>query len=88
MEAELWSPAELRLMVDSCQQEARLEALHETDQAVIVRVEASYTPIRSGGLDCLDVVVVPLQGPLGDRIVIDLTTRRQVDVTRVGASSD
>ncbi len=82
--AELRSPTGLVLIVDACDEDAKLDGLRESDQAVFVRVDASFTPLRGGGLDCLTSIEVSLQDPLGDRIVVDLTTRRQVSVTRYG----
>lgn len=82
--AELRSPTGLVLIVDACHEDARPDDLRETDQAVLVRVDASFTPLRGGGLDCLTSIEVSLQDPLGDRIVVDLTTWRQVSVSRYG----
>jgi len=82
--AELRSPTGLVLIVDACEEDAKLDELRETDQAVLVRVDASFTPLHGGGLDCLTLIEVSLQDPLGDRIVVDLTTWRQVSVTRYG----
>lgn len=82
--AELRSPTDLVLIVDACDEDAELDDLRETDRAVLVRVDASFAPLRGGGLDCLTSIEVPLQDPLGDRIVVDLTTLRQVGVTRSG----
>jgi hypothetical protein len=86
--AELRSPTRLVLIVDSCHQDAELDVLGETDKAVLVRVVASFTPLRSGGLDCQDLIEVLLRDPLGNRIVVDLHTRREVDVTRINSSTD
>ncbi len=79
VEAELRSPDTLALVVDSCNGDPEVSLLRETDVDVQVKVVASSTPLR-GGRDCLDVVEVQLQEPLGDRVVVDKHTGQSVSV--------
>ena len=78
-DAQLLSPDRLALMVASCHGAPRV-SLEETDVDVQVKVISFSTPLR-GGLDCLDRVEIPLQEPLGDRIVVDQHTGQSVNVS-------
>ena len=91
--AELRSPPGLKLsralvqdrlvlIVDSCNGDPKVSLLRETDADVQVKVVASSTPLR-GGKDCLDVVEVQLQEPLGGRVVVDKHTGQPVTVITV-----
>jgi hypothetical protein len=82
VEAELRSPDRLDLHVDSCNGDPEVSRLRETDVDVQVKVVASSTPLR-GGEDCLDVVEVQLQEPLGDRVVVDMHSGQSVSVSKV-----
>jgi hypothetical protein len=84
VEAELRSPDNLTLVVDSCNGDPSVSSLRMTDQDVQVEVRASSTPF-SGGQDCQDVIDVELEEPLGDRAVVDLHSGQTVEVTRLNA---
>ena len=64
----------LTLVVATCGGEPALDLLREQDDTVEVAVVSTRTFGGSGGNDCLDPVEVPLQAPLGDRILVDATT--------------
>lgn len=87
IEAELRAPDRLALVVASCSGDPEVSLLRETDQHVQVEVVASSTPFRSGD-DCQDVVEVPLQEPLGDRVVVDMHSGKSVTVSRVSSPAD
>ncbi|MFP3974868.1 MAG: hypothetical protein ACLFVK_01430 [Dehalococcoidia bacterium] len=78
--AELRSPDRLALIVCSCNGDPEVSLLRETEVDVQVKVVASSSPLRGGG-DCLDVVEVQLQEPLGDRVVVDKHTGQSVSVS-------
>ncbi len=82
VKAELRSPDRLALIVGSCNGNPEVSLLRETDVDVQVKVRASSTPFR-GGMDCLDLVEVRLQEPLGGRVVVDKHTGQSVSVTTV-----
>ncbi len=86
VEAELRSPDRLVLFVDSCNEDPEVTLLRESDIDVQIKVVASSTPLRGGG-DCLDMVEVQLQEPLGDRVVVDKHTGQSVSVTAYPAGS-
>ncbi|MEX0760926.1 MAG: hypothetical protein WD208_08010 [Dehalococcoidia bacterium] len=70
----------LVLIVDSCEGNPHVTLLRETDVDVQVKVVASSTPLR-GGCDGLDTVEVPLQEPLGGRVVVDRRTGQSLSVS-------
>ena len=74
-------PYELSIGVGSCLGGPEVSLLRETDVEVQIKVIAFSTPMH-GGRNCQDGVVVRLQEPLGDRIVIDGHTGQRVRVTR------
>jgi hypothetical protein len=84
-EAELRDDDVLALVVHSCNGDPEISDLDETDDHVRVEVIASSTPLSGGG-DCLDLVEISLQEPLGDRVLIDADDGETVDV--IGRSSD
>lgn len=81
VEAELWDDGTLALAVDSCNGDPKVSLLKENDQEVRVEVVASSTPF-GGGDDCLDIVKVRLQEPLGDRVVFDAHSGKTVSVSK------
>jgi hypothetical protein len=71
---------QLNVNLDICKGEINeVTEVTETADSVTVRVRARR---RSGGdqLACSDGLQVPLEAPLGDRTLIDASTRKQVDV--------
>ena len=83
VEAELRDDGLLVLEVDSCNGDPAASVLEQNDQ-VRVEVVASTTPYR-GGQDCLDIVEIALQEPLGERALVDAHTDDEVSVRRPGA---
>ncbi len=69
----------LTLLIQSCHGAPRVKHQQETNSAVRIRVQAFSTPLR-GAMDCLDALEVQLEAPLGDRILLDLHTGREVPV--------
>jgi hypothetical protein len=84
VEAELRDDGSLVLEVASCNGDPAASVLEQNDQQVRVEVVASTTPYR-GGQDCLDVVEIALQEPLGERALVDAHTDDEVSVSRPGA---
>jgi hypothetical protein len=81
-EAELRAPQRLVLLVKSCGGDPEVTLLRETDINVQVKLIASSTPLTGGG-DCLDLIEIQLQEPLGDRVVIDKHTGQSVSFRTV-----
>ena len=86
LKAELHSPDRLTLIVASCNKDPEVSLLRETDVDVQVKVIADSHPFLLGGGDCVDIVEVQLQGPLGDRILVDHHTEQLVAVRTFGLS--
>ena len=79
--AVLHHQTSLTLGIDSCNRGAGLSLLWETDVDVRVKVvEPIIIPEPQWGEDCLNIIEVYLQDPLGDRAVIDLHTGQPVRV--------
>ncbi|GAB2466869.1 hypothetical protein [Xylanimonas ulmi] len=70
----------LALVVDTCGAEPEVDLLDEQEEAVQVAVISTRTIGGPGSGDCLDVVEVRLQAPLGDRPLIDVTSGDQITV--------
>lgn len=68
------------MLVDTCLANPELDLLSEHDDRVEVAVVSTRTFGGSGADDCLDVVHVVLQEPLGDRPVLDVTSGNEVAV--------
>ena len=81
--AELLSPNELLLIVNSCNKKPGVSMLRETDVDVHVRVVVDSHPFLLGGQDCQDAVEVQLQGPLAGRNIFDRHSGRSVSVIGV-----
>jgi hypothetical protein len=79
--AEVRDDGALVLEVDSCEGNPVASVLEESAEHVRVEVVASSTPYGGGG-DCLDIVEIPLQEPLGERVLVDAHTGDEVDVRR------
>ena len=79
VEVILHSSQKLELIVDSCNRNPEVSLLRESNVDVQVRVKAD-SDFRLGEGDCVDSVEVHLQGPLGDRTVIDKHTGKSVSV--------
>lgn len=82
VEAESRPSNRLRLGVASCNGDPELVLLRESDIDVQVMAVASFRRFRGGYEDCQDAVVVQLQGPLGNRAIVDKHTGRTVNVRR------
>ena len=76
------APNLLILNVASCNGDPKVVELRESDDEVRVGVVASSWPFRGGADDCDDNVEVVLQAPLGDRAVIDNSSRKPVSMKR------
>lgn len=86
VEAELRDDGSLVLEVDSCNGDPAASVLEQNDQ-VRVEVVASTTPYR-GGQDCLDIVEIALQEPLGERALVDAHTDDEVSVRRTSVRAE
>ncbi len=84
MEAELSAPDRLTLIVGSCNKDPEVSLLRETDTEVRVKVTAFFSPSLVVD-DCLDIVEVRLQEPLGDRVLVDEHTGQLVPVSTIGS---
>ena len=82
MEAESRPSDRLRVGVASCNADPEVVLFRETDDDVQIKVVSSKWPFRGGGDDCQDGVIVQLQQPLGDRVVVDKHTGQPVNVRR------
>ena len=69
----------LTLIVQSCNGAPRVRHKLETDSAVRIRVQAFSTPLH-GAEECLDALDVQLEKPLGNRILLDEHTNREIPV--------
>ena len=74
IQARLIAPDKLRLNVNSCNKNAGVSDLVETDVDVQVKVVADYDPSPLFVQECDDAVEVQLAKPLGDRDVVDKHT--------------
>lgn len=71
---------EIRLYVTTCLGDPGVETLSNNAREVVVSV---VSDVQAGeGPACLDSVVLRLDQPLGDRELIDNTTRRPILVPR------
>ncbi|MCH7984345.1 MAG: hypothetical protein IIC28_10285 [Chloroflexi bacterium] len=82
MEAESRPSDRLRVGVASCNADPEVVLFRETDDDVQIKVVSSKWPFRGGADDCQDGVIVQLQQPLGDRVVVDKHTGQPVNVRR------
>ncbi|MDK3257447.1 hypothetical protein [Blastococcus capsensis] len=57
--------------------------LDETDREVRVTVEATTRPLGPAA-ECLDVVELPLEAPIGDRMLIDGSSGEAVELRQGG----
>lgn len=80
VEAELRAADRIALLVDSCGGNPEVSLMRETAGEVQVEVVASSSFL--GGADCLDVVEVQLQEPLGDRLLLDVASGQSIAVSR------
>ena len=83
-EAVLRAVDKLDLKVASCNGNARVYTLEDTDELVRLRVVASSTPFKHGN-DCQDSVTMWLKDPIGNRNLIDDHTGRALEVRRPAA---
>ena len=85
-EAWLESPDRLVLTADTCNENPEVSLLRETDAEVQVLMSADSYPFRQSYPDCVEAIAVQLQSPLGDRVVVDQHTVREVSVTPFGST--
>lgn len=78
-EAWLAEPNTIQLTVDTCGGDPEVSQIRESDEIVEVRVVSLRTWGGSGN-DCLDMVEVRFGAPLGERILIDVTSGREIEV--------
>lgn len=75
---------QLTVHLGICQgEENTIAELTETKDSVNVRVQTRRRSRGGDELACSDGLVVPLHAPLGDRTLVDASTRKQVDVQAV-----
>lgn len=75
---------QLTVHLGICQGEENTVAeLAETEGSVTVRVQTRRRSTGGAELACSDALLVPLSSPLGDRTLVDASTRKQVDVQTV-----
>lgn len=79
---EAWTEDGVGLQVNaySCNGTPEITVLEETADEVRVEITATVPAPGWGGNDCLDGVTIPLEAPIGDRTVTDLTTGTAVPV--------
>lgn len=82
VEAELRDSLQLALVVGSCNGDPEVTRLEETADEVRVEV-VSDAPLFRAEDDCMDLVEVQLDEPLGDRAVRDLHSGQEVTVTQI-----
>ncbi|WP_296668067.1 hypothetical protein [Demequina sp.] len=75
-EVRLTAPSTLEVTSPSCNGDPSVD-VEEAEDAVVLDLQAT---VRNPGDACLDVVVVELDAPLGDRSVIDRATDAELDV--------
>lgn len=79
-EASLAAPAKLVIAVGSCKAEPEVSILEQDSDAVRVKVVSTVPAHPDGSADCLDLLEVVLEDPLGDRVLVDLTSGKEVHV--------
>ncbi|TNU75780.1 hypothetical protein FH969_05645 [Miniimonas arenae] len=70
----------LALAVGSCGDEPEVDLLDEQEDAVEVAVVSTRTIGGPGSGDCMDMVEVRLQAPLGERTLLDVTSGDEITV--------
>ncbi len=73
-EAVLTAPDMVELSVPSCNGNPAITVLEQEPDQVRVEVETTVPGRFAGSDDCLDLVQVELDEPLGERPLVDLTT--------------
>lgn len=81
--ASLRSPDTLAVNAGTCKMDPEVSFLDETAGDVQITKRADFYSFRQFFQKCLTEVIVQLQGPLGDRVVVDKHTGRVVSVTPV-----
>ena len=79
VKAMFHSPQRLDLVVASCNRNPVVSLQRETDDEVQVKVKVD-SDVRLSGGDCVDIVQVRLQEPLGDKAIIDNHTGKSVSI--------
>jgi hypothetical protein len=69
--ARISSPGKLALTIDSCQRSAEVSQILESVSEVKVKIVDSAAPFGFSR-ECAETIVVQLQEPLGDRVVVDI----------------
>lgn len=77
-----WTDDSVGLQVNawSCNGDPEITVLEETADDVHVQITATIPAPGWGGDDCLDTVTVPLERPIGERTLTDLTSGKTVPV--------
>ena len=82
LDARLVPPDRLSLSVSSCNKNPEVSRLRETDVDVRIKVFVDIHPFLQGGQECLDLVEVQLQEPLGERDVVDWRSGQTVSIRK------
>ncbi|NCT92408.1 hypothetical protein GXB85_15845 [Cellulomonas sp. APG4] len=79
---EAWTSdgADLQVNASSCNGEPEITALEETADQIRLELTATIPAPGNAGDGCLDTVMVPLEQPLGDRALTDVTSGKTVPV--------
>ena len=84
--AWLQDPETLVINANTCHRNPELSLLRETDVDVTVEMVVDPDPYPNGGPECLEELIVKLEGPLGDRTVTDAHTGKALSVTPVAGA--
>jgi len=76
----------ITLAADACQRHPYGSRIVETAQQVRVALSA-IPPAGDAAPGCSDQVVVPLSKPVGDRLLVDASTGRQVQLVQRGVGA-
>ena len=85
--ARLMSPDTLVVNAGTCGMNPEVSFLEETDVDVQIMMRIDFHPPRLVHPECLTAKIVQLQSPLGDRVVVDKHTGREVSVTPVATAT-
>ena len=85
--ARLMSPDTLVVNAGTCYMNPEGSFLEETDINVQIMMEIDFHPPRLSYPECLTEVIVQLDSPLGDRVLVDQHTGSVVSVTPVAGAS-
>ena len=85
--AWLESPDTLVVNAGTCRMNPEVSFLEETDVDVQIMMRVDFHPPRLSYQECLTEIIVQLDSPLGDRVVVDRLTGRVVSVTPIPAAT-